>query len=124
MPDYLFTASTFLSVILSLIPLGFHIQLGNSSAILMTMWVALTNSILFVNSVLWANDLNDKAPVWCYITPPIYVASNWGLLASITCMIYNLYSYIQHPTIITEMVRRKKLFVEILVTIIMPFMFT
>src|SRR6185369_7335442 len=63
-------------------------------------------------------------PVWCYITPPIYVAANWGLLASITCMIYNLYSYIQHPTIVTEVVKRKKVFIEVLFSVIIPFMFT
>ncbi|CAJ0867206.1 4465_t:CDS:2, partial [Entrophospora sp. SA101] len=124
MVDYIFTVSTFVSVILILIPLGFHIQLRNSGAILMTMWISITNFILFVNSILWADDLEDKAPTWCYITPPIYVAAHVGLMASITCMIYNLYSYVEYPTIITEVYKRRQIYTELFISIVMPFVLT
>nr|CAG8497216.1 13496_t:CDS:2 [Entrophospora candida] len=124
MVDYIFTASTFVSVILILIPLGFHIQLRNSGAILMTVWISITNFILFVNSILWADDLEDKAPAWCYITPPIYVAAHLGLMASITCMIYNLYSYVEYPTIITEVYKRRQIYTELFISIVMPVVLT
>ncbi|CAG8596771.1 1474_t:CDS:2 [Gigaspora margarita] len=108
MADYVFTASALIAVLLCIIPGIFHIQTRNWGAILMTFWVIATNVILFINSILWANDLDDKAPIYCLISSPIYVGSNFGLLSSITCMIHTLYSYVSNPVILTERVRKRQ----------------
>ncbi|CAG8683990.1 10628_t:CDS:2 [Cetraspora pellucida] len=123
MADYLFTFSALLAVLLCIIPGIFHIQTRNWGAILMTFWVILTNTILFINSILWADDLDDKAPIYCVISSPLYVGSNFGLLASITCMIYTLHSYVSNPIILTERVRKRQAVRILLITILVPAIF-
>ncbi|CAG8489792.1 17619_t:CDS:2 [Acaulospora colombiana] len=61
MADYMFTLSSLIAVILCVIPGIFHIQTRNWGAIFMTFWVIAINGITFINSLLWANDLDDKA---------------------------------------------------------------
>ncbi|CAG8469184.1 43_t:CDS:2, partial [Scutellospora calospora] len=120
MADYLFTVVTFLAIILCIIPGIFHIQTRNWGAILMIFWVIATNLILFINSILWANDLDDKAPIYCLISSPIYVGANFGLLASISCMIHTLYNVVACPTIITEKIRRKQAIINFCLIILVP----
>ncbi|RIB01180.1 fungal pheromone mating factor G-protein coupled receptor [Gigaspora rosea] len=120
MADYFFTTVTFLSILLCIIPGIFHFQTKNWGAILMIFWVIVTNAILFINSILWANDLNDKAPIYCLISSPIYVGSNFGLLASISCMIHTLYTLIACPMIITESIRRRQAIIDFCLIIIVP----
>ncbi|KAF0527918.1 STE3-domain-containing protein [Gigaspora margarita] len=123
MADYVFTASALIAVLLCIIPGIFHIQTRNWGAILMTFWVIATNVILFINSILWANDLDDKAPIYCLISSPIYVGSNFGLLSSITCMIHTLYSYVSNPVILTERVRKRQAVRILSITILVPTIF-
>ncbi|CAG8575460.1 24959_t:CDS:2 [Dentiscutata erythropus] len=123
MIDYFFTTSTLLAVLLCIIPGIFHIQTRNWGAILMTFWVIVTNTILFINSILWGNDLDDKAPIYCLISSPLYVGANFGLLASITCMIHTLHSYVSNPVILTVRVRKKQTTRILLITILVPMIF-
>ncbi|CAG8809087.1 5212_t:CDS:2, partial [Gigaspora rosea] len=123
MADYVFTASALLAVLLCIIPGIFHIQTRNWGAIMMTFWVIVTNAILFINSILWANDLDDKAPIYCLISSPLYVGTNFGLLSSITCMIHTLYSYVANPVIMTERVRKRQTLRIISITILVPMIF-
>ncbi|CAG8762092.1 8671_t:CDS:2 [Gigaspora margarita] len=120
MSDYFFTVVTFISILLCIIPGIFHFQTKNWGAILMIFWVIVTNAILFINSILWANNLDDKAPIYCLITSPIYVGSNFGLLASISCMIHTLYTLIACPMIITESIRRRQAIIDFCLIILVP----
>ncbi|CAG8786353.1 11618_t:CDS:1, partial [Racocetra persica] len=108
MADYFFTTATGLSVLLCIIPGIFYIQTRNWGVVLMIFWAIATNIILFINSILWADDLDDKAHIYCLISTPIYVGANIGLLTSISCMIYNLYTLIACPTIVTERIKRRQ----------------
>ncbi|CAG8500487.1 10171_t:CDS:2 [Dentiscutata heterogama] len=124
MADYFFTVVTFLAILLCIIPGIFHIQTRNWGAILMIFWVVTTNTILFINSILWATDLDDKAPIYCLISSPIYVGSNFGLLASISCMIHTLYTLIARPMIITENIKRRQAIIDFSLIILVPMILT
>src|SRR5438874_11185941 len=115
MADYILTASSLIAVILCIIPGIFHIQTRNWVAIFMTIWVLLTNIIIFINSILWANDLDNKAPAYCYITAPLYNASHFGILASALCMIHTLHNYVVKPTLLTERVKRRQTYVHFVI---------
>ncbi|CAG8456891.1 11427_t:CDS:2 [Funneliformis mosseae] len=125
MGDIMFTASTGLAVLLCVVPGIFHVQTRNYGAIFMTIWIILSNFIIFVNSLLWPDPINleDKAEIWCLISSPIYVATHFGLLASITCMIYTLYSYVAYPVILTETVKRRGAIRDFIISIVMPLIF-
>ncbi|CAG8475576.1 7381_t:CDS:2 [Cetraspora pellucida] len=124
MADYFFTAATCLAILLCIAPGIFYVQTRNWGVVLMIFWVIATNTILFINSILWADDLDDKAPVYCLISTPIYVGANVGLLASISCMIYTLYTLIACPMIVTEQVKRKQTVIDFSLIIGAPIVLT
>jgi pheromone a factor receptor len=125
MGDIMFTISAGLAVILCIIPGFVHIQTRNHGAIFMTLWVIITNFIVFVNSLLWPDNTNleDKAPIWCLIASPLYVGTNFGLLSSSACTIYTMYTYVSAPIILTVKVKRRQAIRAFMATIVFPAIF-
>lgn len=62
-----FPIFAFLGFILSLVPLPWHLQAWNSGTVYFMMWTALACLNQFVNSVVWAGNFRNPAPVWCDI---------------------------------------------------------
>jgi pheromone a factor receptor len=63
----LFSIFSFLGFVLVLIPLRWHLQAWNSGTCFYMMWAALACLNTFVNSIVWADDTLNRAPVWCDI---------------------------------------------------------
>jgi pheromone a factor receptor len=63
----LFSVFAFLGFFLVLIPLPWHLQAWNSGTCFYMMWASLACLNQFVNSVVWADDSINRAPVWCDI---------------------------------------------------------
>ncbi|CAG8483034.1 440_t:CDS:2 [Ambispora gerdemannii] len=111
MADYIFTVFSILAVIFALIPSPIHIQNQNWGAIFMTFWVVITNFTNFVNSIIWANTIYDDKPYteyWCRITTVLYLASGYGLVLSIVCMVYTLSTYVRNAIILSEHEKRRQ----------------
>nr|AIX99553.1 pheromone receptor [Cyclocybe aegerita] len=71
-PSYpAFPVFVFISFVLVLIPLPWHLQAWNSGTCLYMIWTAVGCLNLFVNSIIWHNNVVDWAPVWCDICPEI-----------------------------------------------------
>ena len=66
----LFPIASFLGFVLVLIPLPWHLQAWNSGTCFYVFWTSLACLNQFINSVTWANDAINKAPVWCDICKP------------------------------------------------------
>ena len=108
----LFPIASFLGFVAVLIPLPWHLEAWNSGTCYYMFWVALSCLNQFVNSVTWANDAINRAPIWCDIckcdifdaisTPPAYqivriatriiLAASVGIPASSLCIMRRLYS--------------------------------
>ena len=63
----LFPIASFLGFVLVLIPLPWHLQAWNSGTCFYVFWTSLACLNQFINSVVWANDALNRAPVWCDI---------------------------------------------------------
>lgn len=63
----LFPIASFLGFVLVLIPLPWHLQAWNSGTCFFVLWTSLACLNQFINSVMWANDALNRAPVWCDI---------------------------------------------------------
>ena len=78
----LFPIAAALGFVVVLIPLPWHLEAWNSGTCYYMIWVALACLNQFVNSVVWANDAINKAPVWCDICkkrfphPPLTTRTN------------------------------------------------
>lgn len=104
----LFPIFSFLSFILVLVPFPWHLQAWNSGTCFYMMWTALACLNQFINSVVWANDAINRAPVFCDIceyhftsvsivvlmssvATRITIAASFGIPASALCIVRRLY---------------------------------
>ena len=73
-PTYpLFPILTILGFVLVLIPLPWHLHAWNSGTCFYMMWAALACLNQFVNSVVWADNALNPAPVWCDICTLFFI---------------------------------------------------
>jgi len=63
----LFPIASFLGFILVLMPLPLHLQAWNSGTCFYVFWTSIACLNQFINSVVWASDAINRAPVWCDI---------------------------------------------------------
>ena len=77
MPDPLqtfFSVSALLGFLLGLVPLAWHLHAWNAGACYYMLWSAIGCANRFVNSVVWAGNARDAAPVWCDICERLLVS--------------------------------------------------
>lgn len=56
-----------LGFVLVLVPLPWHLEAWNSGTCYYMVWTALACLNSFVNSIVWADDAVNRAPIWCDI---------------------------------------------------------
>ncbi len=79
-PTYpLFPVFSFISVVLGLLPLSWHLQAWNAGTCIYMLWAGLASLVEFVDSIVWYGSLADVAPVWCDVCE--YHRSSWPCLA-------------------------------------------
>ncbi|KAF9789535.1 putative fungal pheromoneG-protein-coupled receptor [Thelephora terrestris] len=88
----LFSIASFLGFVLVLVPLPLHLQAWNSGTCFYVFWTSLACLNQFINSVTWANDALNKAPVWCDISTRIMLGAAVGIPASSLCIMRRLHS--------------------------------
>jgi pheromone a factor receptor len=117
-PSYpLFSMFAFLGFLVTLIPLSWHLEAWNSGTCYYMAWASLACLNQFVNSVVWAGNALNPAPVWCDIcmlytalssvprSPKIYVAtrimlgSAVGIPAASLCINRRLYQISSSNTV-------------------------
>ncbi|KAL0570227.1 a-factor receptor [Marasmius crinis-equi] len=86
-----FPILAFITFILVLIPLPWHLQQWNAGTCLFMFWSAIVCLIEFVNSLIWHGNVRNVAPVWCDISSQIIIASNAGIAAATVCISRRLY---------------------------------
>jgi multidrug transporter EmrE-like cation transporter len=68
-PTYpLYSVLSFLGFVVSLIPFSWHLQAWNVGTCAYMFWVSFACLREFVNSVVWAGNLDNNIPVWCDIS--------------------------------------------------------
>ncbi|KIJ69831.1 hypothetical protein HYDPIDRAFT_142477 [Hydnomerulius pinastri MD-312] len=90
-PNALFSAFSFIGFILSTIPLCWHLQASNAGICMYLTWTSLGCLILFINSIVWDDNVINWVPVWCDITARFLVGSSIGIPASGLCIIRKLF---------------------------------
>lgn len=121
-PTYpLFPIFAFLGFTLTLVPLSWHLEAWNSATCYYMMWSSLACLNQLVNSVVWAKDAIDHAPIWCDIcefpamscsgrilsqgraATRITIAASVGIPAASMCINQRLYGIARvHAVMITR----------------------
>ncbi|KAJ7034241.1 fungal pheromone STE3G-protein-coupled receptor, partial [Mycena alexandri] len=120
----LFSVFTFLGFVCVLIPLPWHFRTWNSGACFYIMWSGLACLNQFVNSIVWANDSINHAPVWCDISIRISLAASVGIPAASLCINRRLYQIARaKPDTITAAQNRRSVLSDSLVCVLFPLVY-
>ncbi|KAJ3914768.1 pheromone receptor [Lentinula edodes] len=99
-PTYpLFPVLAFIGFILCAIPLSWHLQAWNSGTCAFMIWTGLTCLVTCVNSIVWAENALNVAPVWCDISAQIVLGASVGIPASTLCISRRLYHITSTQTV-------------------------
>ncbi|KAG8724882.1 a-factor receptor [Ceratobasidium sp. 395] len=98
MRDPVFPVFCFLGIVLSLLPLPKFWKTRNIGALLFIGWSVVGCTIFFVNSLVWAGNTRNPAPLWCDISTKFMIGLSVGITAASLCINRRLYYIITDPT--------------------------
>ncbi|KAJ7661864.1 pheromone A receptor-domain-containing protein [Mycena rosella] len=121
-PTYpLYPVFAFIGFVIVLIPLPWHFQAWNSGTCLFMIWTALGCLNLFINSIVWHNNVHDWSPVWCDISSHIVIAVSVGIPASSLCINRRLYNIATCQTVsMTKALKRRAVMVDLAIALGLP----
>ncbi|KAF7296742.1 Pheromone receptor [Mycena indigotica] len=124
-PTYpLFPVCACLGLVFVLVPLPWHLHAWNSGTCFYIMWSSLACLNQLVNSLLWADDVLNKAPVWCDISIRITMASSVGIPAASLCINRRLYQIASVKAVsITPAEKRRAILVDTLICVLFPLVY-
>jgi hypothetical protein len=64
---------SFIGFVLVLLPIRWHWKARNVATLSLITWLALGNLIIFINTILWADNYANHSPIWSAI-------SEWKLM--------------------------------------------
>ncbi|KAF8647127.1 hypothetical protein AX16_006958 [Volvariella volvacea WC 439] len=106
--NHAFSVLSFLSFVLVLIPLPWHLEAWNTGTCLYIFWTALGCITYFVNSIIWDGNAINWAPVWCDIVTKFHVGMSMGIPASLLCITRRLYHIACVKTVTTTRKCRRR----------------
>ncbi|KAL4077892.1 GPCR fungal pheromone mating factor [Scleroderma citrinum] len=80
----------FIAAFLVLVPLPWHWHARNVATLSMIVWLFVSNVVYAVNSIIWAGNVLDSAPIWCDVTTKLQMGANMGLPACCLCICIHL----------------------------------
>ncbi|KAK1225163.1 a-factor receptor [Marasmius sp. AFHP31] len=108
----LYPIFTGIGFFLCLIPLPWHVQAMNSGTVAFMLWTAALCLVNFVNSIVWAGNVNNVAPVWCDISGQVILGAATGIPASILCISRRLYRITSIRTVSVSQADKKRAVIE------------
>lgn len=63
----LYPALSGLAICLLLVPLSWHLKARNSGTLIYIFWGLVGNLVFLTNTIVWAGNFEDHAPIWCDI---------------------------------------------------------
>ncbi|KLO06016.1 fungal pheromone STE3G-protein-coupled receptor [Schizopora paradoxa] len=112
---------SFIGIVLSLLPLFSGVRSLSLGVWGFAIWTAVGNFIVFVNTTLWHDNVDDIAPVWCDIATKLDTGAAFGVSASSFCISLCLYKTTHYLVYLeTQKQRRRAVFYELLLIIGLP----
>ncbi|KAJ7085147.1 pheromone A receptor-domain-containing protein [Mycena belliarum] len=120
----LFSIFAFLGFLLVLVPLPGHLQAWNAGTCFFMMWAALACLNQFVNSVVWADDMLNRAPGWCDLSIRITMAASVGIPAASLCISRRLFHITRAEAgSVSRTDKRRAVLVDTLICVLLPLIY-
>jgi len=113
-----------IGVVLALLPLISQIRKFSLAVWSYAIWIAIVNLRQFVNTIIWHNNVNIVAPVWCDIGTKLQIGADIGTSACALVICMHLYkiTHIRASVDTSKYQRRKAMSFELLLIIGLPFL--
>ncbi|TFY73330.1 hypothetical protein EWM64_g10682, partial [Hericium alpestre] len=82
--------AAFIAAILVVIPLPWHWRARNIPTMSIMGWLFVINLVYFVNTTVWAGNVNNPSPVWCDISTKLIIGAQHALPAATFCICRSL----------------------------------
>ncbi|TFK75317.1 STE3-like pheromone receptor [Pluteus cervinus] len=103
-----FTAFSFISFAVVLIPLPWHLEVWNTGTCLYMLWTATGCFILFIDSIIWDGSTENWAPLWCDISTRLIIGVSVAIPAASLCINRRLYTIARVRTVTTTWADRRR----------------
>ncbi|KAH9976787.1 pheromone A receptor-domain-containing protein [Lactifluus volemus] len=119
--NWAYSVCSFIGILLSVIPLYWHLQAWNTGTCMYMIWTTLGCLIYFINSILWRGNVLDKAPIYCDIVTRLQVGIGIGIPACTLCIFRRLYKVLVRQTgAVTQDEKRRIVIIDLLITAGLP----
>ncbi|KIM26532.1 hypothetical protein M408DRAFT_330503 [Serendipita vermifera MAFF 305830] len=116
-----FTVACGFAILCLLLPAAWHIRSRNSGTLLYLAWSLTGNIIYFVNSIVWAENIRNPAPIWCDISSKLIVGLGVGLPCASLCIQRRLYTVSRVRSVSENpATRRRALIIDLLIGLGIP----
>ncbi|KAF9061816.1 STE3-like pheromone receptor [Rhodocollybia butyracea] len=88
----LYPILSFLAIAVSFIPFPWHFRARNIGTCSYMLSTGLWSLVEFINSIVWADNVNNVAPFWCDISAQVIIGASVGLTTSTLAISRQLYS--------------------------------
>ncbi|KAF7293020.1 Argonaute-like protein [Mycena indigotica] len=120
-PDWFFSAMAFIGFVLSFIPLPWHLEAWNVGTCLYMIWTGLACLVLFINSIVWHNNVIDWSPTWCDISTHFMNGFNLAIPATSLCINRRLYQIASVRSVTrTHAEKRRAIIIDLLIGLGLP----
>ncbi|KAJ7019507.1 pheromone A receptor-domain-containing protein [Mycena alexandri] len=118
----LFPSFAFTGLCLSLVPLYWQFEAWNVGTLWYIFWIVLSCLTQYFNSVVWAENALNSAPVWCEISIRVSMAVSVGLPAASLCINRRLCEIVHMPpaSVVGEPQKRRAIIVDSFITGLSP----
>ncbi|KAL1730156.1 pheromone A receptor-domain-containing protein [Schizophyllum commune] len=120
-PNWVFSMFMVFGIIMTLLPLPWHLEAWNTGTCLYMLWVAVACLCQLVNSIVWSGNAIDWAPVWCDISARVIIGTSVAIPAASLVINRRLY-YIATVRTVTKSKpeRRREVMMDLLIGMGLP----
>ncbi|KAH8114854.1 pheromone A receptor-domain-containing protein [Phellopilus nigrolimitatus] len=121
-PTYpLYSICAFVSFVIVLIPLPWHLQAWNVGTCSYMIWTAIACLNQFVNSIVWKDNAINWAPVWCDISSRIIIATSVAIPAASLSITRRLYKISRVQAVVaSQKERRREMAIDLSLVVGLP----
>ncbi|KAF8512956.1 fungal pheromone STE3G-protein-coupled receptor [Hysterangium stoloniferum] len=111
----------FLAFVLVLVPLPWHVHAWNAGTCIYMAWAALGSLIHFINSIVWAGNVDIHSMAYCDIVTKILVGWSVGIPCAALCITRRLYLIATVSSVYTTKAeKRRAVFIDVAIGVGIP----
>ncbi|OAV87231.1 hypothetical protein PTTG_09751 [Puccinia triticina 1-1 BBBD Race 1] len=115
-----YLALSLLCALINIAPAVSHLIQGHSGPAAFGIWVVILNLLGFINGIVWMDDAQDKAPIFCDVSAKLTMVGPLGLLIANCCIIRYLARIVTPNTLEDNSTARARIWTDYVLSFGIP----